>query len=66
MIQEYSHPYPRRDPLWQTATSMGATCISEFDPDLVTHVIAAEPGTEKVKNAMKTPGVFLVNVDWYR
>ncbi len=39
---------PRREPLWQLAESLGATCQAEYDPGTTTHVVAAAGGTAKV------------------
>ncbi|EFJ47947.1 hypothetical protein VOLCADRAFT_91454 [Volvox carteri f. nagariensis] len=38
---------PLREPLWQLAMSLGANCLTTYDPGVTTHVVAAAGGTEK-------------------
>lgn len=66
---------PRKSPEWCTAVAFGAVIHEELVPGLhscdhrkaqraTTHVIAGRPGTNKLKEAMKTPGVKLVSPAW--
>uniref|UniRef100_A0A7N0V061 protein-serine/threonine phosphatase n=1 Tax=Kalanchoe fedtschenkoi TaxID=63787 RepID=A0A7N0V061_KALFE len=48
--------------LWRIAEGLGATCCTEVDPS-VTHVVAADAGTEKARWAVKE-NKFLVNQQW--
>ncbi|GIL83980.1 hypothetical protein Vretimale_10976 [Volvox reticuliferus] len=43
---------PRREPLWQLAEALGASCLPDYDPRVTTHVVAAVGGTEKVHLAL--------------
>eukprot|EP00198_Chlamydomonas_reinhardtii_P010452 XP_001699789.1 predicted protein [Chlamydomonas reinhardtii] len=40
---------PRKEPLWQLAEGLGATCLPAYDPAVTTHVVAAGGGTAKVR-----------------
>ncbi|CAM8885914.1 unnamed protein product [Rhodiola kirilowii] len=48
--------------LWKIAEGLGATCCTDVDPS-VTHVVAADAGTEKARWAVKE-NKFLVNQQW--
>ncbi|KAF5194342.1 Rna polymerase ii c-terminal domain phosphatase-like [Thalictrum thalictroides] len=53
---------PHQHPLWQTAEQFGAVCTTQID-NLVTHVVANSPGTDKVNWALST-GRFVVHPGW--
>lgn len=66
---------PERSAEWNTARAFGATVHSTIVPGLnspnpklvvraTTHVVAGKPGTSKLKDARKTPGMKLVNSRW--
>ena len=66
---------PERSAEWNTARAFGATVhstivagLSSPNPKLVvratTHVVAGKPGTSKLKDAKKTPGLKIVNPRW--
>ncbi|GAB2241629.1 hypothetical protein Droror1_Dr00018404 [Drosera rotundifolia] len=44
---------PHHYPLWRIAEEFGAVCTKHFD-EQVTHVVAMNPGTDKVKRALST------------
>ncbi|GLC65111.1 hypothetical protein PLESTF_000247700 [Pleodorina starrii] len=54
---------PRREPLWQLAEALGATCLPAYDPQATTHVVAAGGGTEKVHQA-RSQGKAVVLPAW--
>jgi hypothetical protein len=45
------------------AQRLGAKCQTEFTSK-TTHVIARVKGTDKVRQALTTPGVYLVREEW--
>lgn len=36
-------------PLWRLAEALGADCSSVYQPERTTHLVAAHPGTDKVR-----------------
>jgi FCP1-like phosphatase family protein len=52
--------------VWLRAEAFGAKCVEEFDARTVTHVVTSPDrrNTEKVKQAEKTPGVYIVTKQW--
>jgi len=54
---------PTETSLWKDAEKFGAQCHIDFN-DHITHVITNQRGTDKVKQALKTPGVFVVHANW--
>ena len=54
---------PRRSTHWRLAEAFGATCHLYWNAE-VTHVVSTKPGTNTVKRALGTPGVFAVYVHW--
>ena len=52
-----------RHPLLRYCETMGATLISAVDPSL-THVVAAADGSEKVVQARRIPGCYIVSSSW--
>jgi hypothetical protein len=64
----FSHVFPRdsapeRQEIWIMAQRLGAKCQTEFTAK-TTHVIARVKGTDKVRQALTTPGVYLVREEW--
>ena len=66
---------PRKNAEWRTARAFGATIHTELVPGLdscneddtssaTTHVIAGKPGTTKLQEASRLPGVKIVNTNW--
>ena len=66
---------PERSAEWNTARAFGATVHSTIVPGLnspnpklvvraTTHVVVGKPGTSKLKDARKTPGMKVVNSRW--
>ena len=66
---------PRKNPEWNTARAFGATIHSSLVPGLnsskqedilsaTTHVIAGKPGTTKLQEARRMPGVQIVSPRW--
>uniref|UniRef100_A0A1J3CTK8 RNA polymerase II C-terminal domain phosphatase-like n=1 Tax=Noccaea caerulescens TaxID=107243 RepID=A0A1J3CTK8_NOCCA len=53
---------PEEHPLWRTAEALGATCATEVDAS-VTHVVAMDVGTEKVRWAIREKK-FVVHRGW--
>ncbi|ESQ42594.1 hypothetical protein EUTSA_v10013455mg [Eutrema salsugineum] len=53
---------PKDHPLWRIAEGLGATCATEVDAS-VTHVVAMDVGTEKVRWAIREKK-FVVNRGW--
>ncbi|CAA7032378.1 unnamed protein product [Microthlaspi erraticum] len=53
---------PEDHPLWRTAEGLGATCATEVDAS-VTHVVAMDVGTEKVRWAIREKK-FVVHRGW--
>ncbi|RPD82230.1 hypothetical protein L226DRAFT_556142 [Lentinus tigrinus ALCF2SS1-7] len=54
---------PETTEIWKTATAFGAECYTELTP-LITHVVAAKLGTEKIYRARKMPYIKIVWVQW--
>ncbi|CAN8301462.1 unnamed protein product [Cochlearia groenlandica] len=54
--------HPEDHPLWRIAEGLGATCATEVDPS-VTHVVAMDVGTEKVRWAIRSKK-FVVHRGW--
>jgi RNA polymerase II subunit A-like phosphatase len=54
---------PEQNSLWRRAQRMGAQCTTEMQSD-ITHVIAGDNVTEKVRQARQMPGVFIVHLSW--
>ncbi|PNW86958.1 hypothetical protein CHLRE_02g102950v5 [Chlamydomonas reinhardtii] len=54
---------PRKEPLWQLAEGLGATCLPAYDPAVTTHVVAAGGGTAKVHQA-RVDGKAVVTPTW--
>ncbi|TFK88665.1 hypothetical protein K466DRAFT_520487 [Polyporus arcularius HHB13444] len=54
---------PEATDIWKTATAFGAECYTELTP-LITHVVAAKLGTEKIYRARKMPYIKIVWVQW--
>ena len=57
-----SKVWPREQPLWKFAESMGARCFNALT-DSVTHVVANVPTTGKVKWAIEN-NKFVVTPQW--
>ncbi len=66
---------PRKNAEWRTARAFGATIHTELVPGLdsadetvvaraTTHVIAGKPGTSKLQDAVRLPGVNIVSTKW--
>ena len=66
---------PQRSPIWNTARAFGAVVHDRLVPGLgstrpraamraTTHVIAGKPGTAKLKEARRVPGVKIVSPRW--
>ena len=66
---------PKKSPEWCTAVAFGAIIHEELVPGLhscdhkkaqraTTHIIVGRPGTSKLKEAMKMPGIKLVSPAW--
>eukprot|EP00045_Choanoeca_perplexa_P013662 m.155451 g.155451 ORF g.155451 m.155451 type:complete len:882 (+) comp16416_c0_seq3:87-2732(+) len=53
----------KRHHLYQKALCLGATIANEVT-EMTTHVVAVKPGTAKLQKALRTPGTFIVHVDW--
>lgn len=51
------------NPLWMKAQKFGAYCFKELDPT-ITHLIARDPGTAKVREAVDLGSVHIVSVEW--
>ncbi|XP_078072967.1 RNA polymerase II subunit A C-terminal domain phosphatase [Mustelus asterias] len=70
----FSGLYPTNYPIektreWYHATALGAKvkktlCLNPKDPNRTTHLIAARPGTEKVRQAQACKHLHVVNPDW--
>uniref|UniRef100_UPI00398F05C5 RNA polymerase II subunit A C-terminal domain phosphatase isoform X2 n=1 Tax=Pristiophorus japonicus TaxID=55135 RepID=UPI00398F05C5 len=70
----FSGLYPTNYPIektreWYHATALGATVnkilsLNFKDPNRTTHLIAARPGTEKVRQAQACKHLHVVNPDW--
>ncbi|XP_038666174.1 LOW QUALITY PROTEIN: RNA polymerase II subunit A C-terminal domain phosphatase [Scyliorhinus canicula] len=70
----FSGLYPTNYPIektreWYHATALGAKvkktlCLNPKDPSRTTHLIAARPGTEKVRQALACKHLHVVNPDW--
>ncbi|KAG2436431.1 hypothetical protein HXX76_006734 [Chlamydomonas incerta] len=54
---------PHKEPLWQLAEGLGATCLPAYDPAITTHVVAAAGGTAKVHQA-RGDGKAVVTPAW--
>ncbi|KAG9307679.1 hypothetical protein G9A89_023244 [Geosiphon pyriformis] len=64
----FTHVIPTNQPkqssdIWNLAISFGAQC-SESLNSYVTHLVAGEKGTEKVKAARRRPNIFIVSKEW--
>ncbi|KAF9430213.1 hypothetical protein BGZ76_000929, partial [Entomortierella beljakovae] len=57
------HQVPERTDIWRQADSFGAHCYHDLDPR-VTHVVAAQPGTEKVMKARRRKNIKIVRPEW--
>ena len=66
---------PQRSPIWNTARAFGAIIHDKLVPGLdstnprtvmraTTHVIAGKPGTVKLKEARRVPGIKIVSPRW--
>ena len=66
---------PRKNAEWRTARAFGATIHTELIPGLdstsedealraTTHVIAGKPGTTKMHEASRLPGVKIISAKW--
>ncbi|XP_078396050.1 RNA polymerase II subunit A C-terminal domain phosphatase isoform X1 [Cetorhinus maximus] len=70
----FSGLYPTNYPIektreWYHATALGAKvkktlCLNPKDPNRTTHLVAARPGTEKVRQAQACKHLHVVNPDW--
>jgi len=54
---------PQQQYIWNLAEQFGAICYEQFE-EHITHVIAGDVRTEKVRRALQTPGVFVVTPLW--
>ena len=54
---------PEKHPVWRKTLRLGARVVTESGPD-VTHVIAGNTGTEKVKWGEAQEGVHVVSPQW--
>ncbi|KAF8982184.1 Carboxy-terminal domain (CTD) phosphatase [Entomortierella lignicola] len=57
------HQHPEKTDIWRQASSFGAYCVHEVDSG-VTHVVAAQPGTEKVMKARRRKNIKIVRPEW--
>ncbi|KAF9111141.1 Carboxy-terminal domain (CTD) phosphatase [Mortierella sp. AM989] len=57
------HQIPENTDIWMRADSFGARCLHEVD-SRVTHVVAAQPGTEKVMKARRRKHIKIVRPEW--
>ena len=48
---------------WKVAEELGAKCYTSIDPK-ITHLVARQKGTEKMKQVEKNPGVHVVHLSW--
>ncbi|PVF99849.1 hypothetical protein CPB86DRAFT_702417 [Serendipita vermifera] len=55
---------PEDSGVWKTATSFGATCHRDLNPQ-VTHLVVAKPGTAKAEMALKRGNIFVVEMKWF-
>lgn len=53
---------PRQSEMWRLAEALGAECHDEVN-GLTTHVVAARPGTAKVREA-EARRIYVVHADW--
>lgn len=70
----FSGLYPTNYPMektreWYHATALGAKVsktlsLNPKDPNRTTHLVAARPGTEKVRQALASKHLHVVNPDW--
>ncbi|KAF9357690.1 Carboxy-terminal domain (CTD) phosphatase [Mortierella sp. AD094] len=57
------HQNPEKTDIWRQADSFGAHCLHEVD-SRVTHVVAAQLGTEKVMKARRRKNIKIVRPEW--
>ncbi|KAG0012900.1 Carboxy-terminal domain (CTD) phosphatase [Entomortierella chlamydospora] len=57
------HQNPEKTDIWRQADGFGAHCLHEVD-SRVTHVVAAQLGTEKVMKARRRKNIKIVRPEW--
>ncbi|KAG8941759.1 Carboxy-terminal domain (CTD) phosphatase [Tulasnella sp. 419] len=56
---------PARSEAWKYAREFGARCYTEL-VDVVTHIVAAQPGTSKVESGLRKPNIKVMKARWFQ